>query len=537
MQCLHFISQSPEATRRLGACLGQVISPPNCLVLEGEMGAGKTVFVQGLAAGLGCAPAEISSPTFALAIEHPSIQKAPWELVHMDAWRLEDAAAFSEAGLDAYLAQAHTVVAIEWGSRVMAALPADCLYFSSRPLQSDEQALLEASGYTFHPQSRLLSLQLPEDIALSLQSKQDTDCVDVTAFWATRATGAKRQAPDNAGGDEVGRSELSTPEAEGKRIAPTARGQEPKEGQTLGVPSATRRAGERQPCLAYSRTEIESYPADQAVASGLIQEADCPGLRDKLLILDSSFPRCQVLLLSEEKYYVVQAPAGSRASQHLQEMLHALLEKACLSLQDIQHLAVTRGPGSFTGMRLGMAMSQGLALALEKEVWPLSTLAALAHSVLADWGSTLEGAWIYSLIDARNERAYGALYQVQQGQLKMLLPESVDAWQSSSKALIQTLEAKGKKGSELVLVGPGAAAFASQENFMGVLEALPVAVHIREQEMPTAEGLLGAWRQALATEAPCDPAYLRPAYLNLTQAERERGLDVSDSPMHLDSQV
>lgn len=120
-----FRSPGPEATYRLGRALGTAVGRGGAVIaLEGELGAGKTLFVKGLAAGLGLAPEAVSSPTFVIAAEHPRPEGAA--LVHLDLYRLERAEELDAAGFTDALAPGN-VVAIEWADRFPEALPADRL--------------------------------------------------------------------------------------------------------------------------------------------------------------------------------------------------------------------------------------------------------------------------------------------------------------------------------------------------------------------------------------------------------------------------
>ncbi|MSQ47475.1 MAG: tRNA (adenosine(37)-N6)-threonylcarbamoyltransferase complex ATPase subunit type 1 TsaE [Deltaproteobacteria bacterium] len=100
---------SPEETEAWGERLAQVLQPGTILGLTGELGAGKTCFVRGLATGLGVNPEAVHSPTFTLIAEHGG-GRIP--LYHIDLYRLEGAA-IEELGLEEYLFGAG-VSAIEW---------------------------------------------------------------------------------------------------------------------------------------------------------------------------------------------------------------------------------------------------------------------------------------------------------------------------------------------------------------------------------------------------------------------------------------
>lgn len=117
----------PEATERLGARLGERLLPGDTVGLVGELGAGKTTLVRGLARGLGLDdPGAVSSPTYLLVIEHAG----PRPLRHADAYLPAKLEGFlADGGLD-YLLDRSSVVVVEWADRVRAQLPADTLWVS-----------------------------------------------------------------------------------------------------------------------------------------------------------------------------------------------------------------------------------------------------------------------------------------------------------------------------------------------------------------------------------------------------------------------
>jgi len=112
------------------------------MVLSGPLGAGKTLFAKGLAQGLGMAPEEITSPTFAICSEYDLADGR--RLAHLDGYRLESSAELESAGfLD--LLVAGTIVLIEWGERFRDALPADRLEIEiTRPGDVPTQRRLDA---------------------------------------------------------------------------------------------------------------------------------------------------------------------------------------------------------------------------------------------------------------------------------------------------------------------------------------------------------------------------------------------------------
>ena len=113
-------SSGPEETERIAAALAMRIAPGTVVALEGDLGAGKTCFVRGLARGLGADPDAVSSPTFVLEHRHACDAGT---LVHIDAYRIRSAEDLASIGWDELLAAGDAVVAVEWPSRIAAALP------------------------------------------------------------------------------------------------------------------------------------------------------------------------------------------------------------------------------------------------------------------------------------------------------------------------------------------------------------------------------------------------------------------------------
>ena len=104
----------PEATRKLGTNLGRILTAGALLALEGNLGSGKTVFVQGLARGLGIKkPGEIRSPTFAI-IQENKAGKIP--LCHVDLYRIKNESEWRERGIEELLALETALSFIEWSS-------------------------------------------------------------------------------------------------------------------------------------------------------------------------------------------------------------------------------------------------------------------------------------------------------------------------------------------------------------------------------------------------------------------------------------
>lgn len=114
---LEQVTENEAATRALGEALGRELAAGDVVLLEGALGAGKTVFAQGLALGLGLGGA-VKSPTFTLVHEHHARAwpGARADLAHLDLYRLPEGASILDLGLDEFLE--HGVVVAEWGARL-----------------------------------------------------------------------------------------------------------------------------------------------------------------------------------------------------------------------------------------------------------------------------------------------------------------------------------------------------------------------------------------------------------------------------------
>ncbi|HVO49955.1 MAG TPA: tRNA (adenosine(37)-N6)-threonylcarbamoyltransferase complex ATPase subunit type 1 TsaE [Thermoanaerobaculia bacterium] len=114
-------SASEQDTRRAGADVAKRLAPGDTVLVEGDLGAGKTVFVKGLAEGLGLDPDEVTSPSFALVHEYGPAGRQP-VLVHADLYRLPPGGGpVEDLGLDA---RGDAILAVEWPRPPLTALDA-----------------------------------------------------------------------------------------------------------------------------------------------------------------------------------------------------------------------------------------------------------------------------------------------------------------------------------------------------------------------------------------------------------------------------
>ncbi len=185
-------------------------------------------------------------------------------------------------------------------------------------------------------------------------------------------------------------------------------------------------------------------------------------------------------------------------SQTLLPMVEAMLKSADITLSDVDAIAVTSGPGSFTGLRIGIASVKGMAIGASKSCIEVSTLEAIAYNFVG-----IDGI-ICCAMDARCGQVYNALFKSENGVITRITEDraikSVDLYEEL-KAL----------GGRIILAGDGAELLddATEHSFT----LAPVALRYQRG--------LGV---CLAAEGkqPIDAAALMPSYLRLPQAERER---------------
>ena len=137
-----FFSRSPEQTRRIGMRVGGALQTGDVLCLQGDLGAGKTTFVQGLAQGWGSVDS-VSSPTFILVNVYRRADQS--QLFHMDAYRLDSTPEAAELDLDSMLAEGALV--IEWPERMAGLIPTERLWVKFEHVDDEEREMkFKASG-------------------------------------------------------------------------------------------------------------------------------------------------------------------------------------------------------------------------------------------------------------------------------------------------------------------------------------------------------------------------------------------------------
>lgn len=155
-------SNSTRQTHKIGKALAVSIKSGSVVGLIGELGAGKTVFVKGLAKGLGLDPLNITSPTYTIINEYPS----SLPLYHFDLYRLENAEQFADIGPEDYL-WGKGICAVEWADLYADQLPSDTIFVrfevdgqTERTIQIDSVSTQKLDEIKFRSELRVDNIDI-----------------------------------------------------------------------------------------------------------------------------------------------------------------------------------------------------------------------------------------------------------------------------------------------------------------------------------------------------------------------------------------
>jgi len=205
---------------------------------------------------------------------------------------------------------------------------------------------------------------------------------------------------------------------------------------------------------------------------------------------------------------------GLTHSRTLMPIVECLLKNTDMSVKDLDAVAVSVGPGSFTGVRIGVSAAKGLAFAASIPAAPVSTLAALARNVAFTDGL------IVCAMDARRQQVYNALFEARDGSLTRLTPDRAIALSELAEEL------RGDSRPKTVLGDGGRMCF----DFLiktGISCRLAPPHLIKENAISVAlEAEALAAEGGLVSAQELSPVYLRPPQAERLRLERQSGADV-----------
>lgn len=225
----------------------------------------------------------------------------------------------------------------------------------------------------------------------------------------------------------------------------------------------------------------------------------------RILAIDTSATACSVALSEENKLIAeLFMNTGLTHSQTLMPMVEQLLKNANTDISQIDIIAVNSGPGSFTGVRIGVAAVKGLAFANNTACISVSTLYSMAYNMLGG------NCTVCAVMDARCSQVYNALFKVNGSSVTRLCDDRAMSMADLKTELSQI-------DDKIILVGDGANVF---NNFLNseLVNAETAPINLRYQKASSTA--LAALEQ-YKSEKTLSAKELMPTYLRLPQAQRE----------------
>lgn len=228
----------------------------------------------------------------------------------------------------------------------------------------------------------------------------------------------------------------------------------------------------------------------------------------KILAFDSTATAASVAICEDGKvvseFFV---NAGLTHSRTLVPMLDAALKNTDSDLNSIDALAISNGPGSFTGVRIGVAVAKGIAFTENLPCVEVSTLESMAYNL------TLTDCVVCSVMDARCAQVYNALFEIKYGEVHRLCDDRALAIADLKAELTEKYA-----GKRIILVGDGAElCFKEFIDTPLSIELAPDALRFQKASSVAS----AAFEKLKKGEKTKSASELLPAYLRLSQAERE----------------
>ncbi len=226
----------------------------------------------------------------------------------------------------------------------------------------------------------------------------------------------------------------------------------------------------------------------------------------KILSIECSAVPCSVAILEDENIIASTfINVKLTHSQTLMPMVETLLKSSKTEISDIDAFAVSEGPGSFTGIRIGISAIKGLAAPCKKKCVGVSTLLTIANNY------TETDCIVCAVMDARCNQVYNALFEIKNGVISRLCDDRALMCEEL-KNEISNLSSKNK----IIIVGDGANVF-----YPYVKDIEDVILSDIKHRYQNAVGVGFAALKKIKSGKTSSPNELLPVYLRLPQAERE----------------
>lgn len=473
----HYKLDQLEDTLALGALLAQLIKAGDIILLEGDLGAGKTHFTKGLAAGLN-SKQSVTSPTFSLMqiYDGQNSDGQSLKLFHFDLYRIEKSSELVDIDFRGLLEQDAASI-IEWGERFTDELPDQYLLFriSKQPFEKLQQAEVQqavaSSKLQEAGEQQKVEEQQKAEEQQEINSQRGEGDYPSQERWVRLELCSKERAQKqllnsrahelfesfdqlllsvscDEQGDALfaGQKPKALERAELSKLKLSADEKQASYGQSAcGQDTCEQNACEQDTCGQDTCRQVlhEQVYQDKASLRHLAQNCDKPEasyqallksndeyclVKGFMLACDSAgevlglglahvsyrLYRDQSIQIRELKpLYSTAIAAPRRANEVLIEASLEMLDKFDLDVKQLSAVLVGRGPGSFTGVRIAVATAKGLAQSLKLPLLGVSSLEAMAQAYLAQQ-SLKDDEMLLVLADAMRKEVYPALFSLDQ---------------------------------------------------------------------------------------------------------------------------
>lgn len=227
----------------------------------------------------------------------------------------------------------------------------------------------------------------------------------------------------------------------------------------------------------------------------------------KILALDSSGLVASAAVTEDETLLAEYTICYKKThSQTLLPMLDEIRKNIELDMNSIDAIAISAGPGSFTGLRIGSATAKGLGLALDKPLIAVPTLEAMACNLFDTPGM------ICPIMDARRHQVYTGIYRFENHELAVVRDQQ-------AKGIEELIEEINTMGEPAVFLGDGVPVFKEQILAECTVPVSFAPVHLNKQKAGAVAALAAKYYKEGKIQTAAEH---RPEYLRVSQAERER---------------